>query len=197
MFLTSPGHQLPLTAHWPPLPAVQAGKCSSSVVKMSSFQQYKVLFLRKHESWLGNPTQNNKVSDGHSGEGSLFLYLSVNHVPNQVSNILEADNSSPLSLLSLCVFVCVCIWICEMWGGKGWKIRGGGLMQLGCWISRKKKKGTAFVAVSVCQGKTWLFPLPRPTVWENPSYSFWKQKQINKTKQTSPQGWWECKLDDN
>ena len=171
-------HQLPLTAHWPPLPAVQAGKCSSSVVKMSSFQQYKVLFLRKHESWLGNPTQNN----------SLFLYLSVNHVPNQVSNILEAVNSSPLLLLLLCVFVCVCIWICEMWGGKRWKIRGGGLMQLGCWISRGgKKKGTAFVAVSVCQGKTWLFPLPRLTVWENPSYSFWKQKQINKTKTHLPQ----------
>lgn len=120
VFLTSPVRQLPLTAHWPPLPAVQAGKCSSSVVKMSSFQHYKVLFLRKQQCWLGNATQNNKVSDGHSGEGLIFLNFSVNHVLNQVSSILEADNSSPLLLLLLCVCVCVCV---NMWdvGRKGMK----------------------------------------------------------------------------
>ena len=51
VFLTSPEHQLPLTAHWLPLPAMQAGKCSSLVVKVSSFQQYKVLFLRKQKPY--------------------------------------------------------------------------------------------------------------------------------------------------
>ena len=37
----------PINFHLHPLSAMQTGKCSSVAVKMSSFQQHEVLFLKK------------------------------------------------------------------------------------------------------------------------------------------------------
>ena len=81
----------------------------------------------------------------------------MNNVPNQVSNLLEGDNSSPLLLLlTLCVCVCVCVCDVGRTGMKG-KRRGAylaGMLDL----QKKKKKRNSICSCFYLSGKNMILP---------------------------------------